>query len=463
MSNTYTVITEKEYYPLSAGPTIGLLMMVKNEGQHMLTSLRTVVNVVDAVIIYDTGSTDNTIEVIQNFCQEHKINLYLIQGTFVDFSTSRNVSLAYAEKINVHYLLLLDSSDELRGGNELKEFAKEMYTQVYTGFLTCQQWLSGQMDKYYNVRFIKNRTNWKYRGSVHEWIVDTTTPTDEPVYPIFRMLDNIVLYQDRTKDGGKSEARFSRDKELLLNEYKSITDKSKHTYSRSIFYLAQTCECLGHLEEALYYSKLRLSITTGFEEELFHSYMRCANVSQKLGHDWDDVAKWYIKAYEDFDRAEPLVRLAEHYMEQKKWSMAYMFIRQACELSYPTQLILFVDNGVYEYYRWHVMAFVASWVGKIEEGKKACLIAIEKSPTEEKRKIGQDMLKYYLDKEKDIVEIDRKDGLTPVTETKQQFFARVINELKQQYPNLPAKNLHTRVTSMWKKQREKLKGKKKVL
>ena len=88
----YKILVEKEYYELDPKkPTIGLLMMVKNESKRLHVSLKSVIGSVDAIIIFDTGSTDNTIDIIKNFSEKNKINLYLIQGDFVNFSISVGV------------------------------------------------------------------------------------------------------------------------------------------------------------------------------------------------------------------------------------------------------------------------------------------------------------------------------------------------------------------------------------
>ncbi len=68
-NNPYKIIIEKEYYPLEKNdnlPTIGLCMMVKNEQARIKVSLDSVKRFVKCFIIYDTGSTDNTIDIIKN-------------------------------------------------------------------------------------------------------------------------------------------------------------------------------------------------------------------------------------------------------------------------------------------------------------------------------------------------------------------------------------------------------------
>lgn len=470
----YKVVAEKEYTKLDkTKPTIGLVMMVKNEKKRLQVTLDSVVGFVDALIIYDTGSTDNTMDIVQNFSAKHKINLYLIQGDFVNFCASRNVSLEYADKIDVHYLLYLDCNDELRGGEHLRDFAKFFMDKPNDGFLSCQQWFSGQDDKYYNIRFVKNRAGWRYKGSVHEWLYDTKSKDGNPTHLVIRMPDNIILYQDRTQDDDKTSKRFTRDKILLLKDVEANPQSP-----RSFFYLAQTCQCLNQHEEAMYYSKRRLEFTGNqfnqFEEERFHSLMRIGNCAFILGHDWSDVMSWYMKAFEAYLRSEPLIKIADYYRLKadaemrlksreesfKYWRTSYMFLREACELNYPETAILFVDRGIYDYYRWHLLGIVGYNVNRFEEGKIGCLKAISQGINKE---LNEKNLKLYLDKEQEDREkgiVKKEAGSSPSiqTETKQQFLERIIQELKVSIPNTTIDKLQKRAVMMWKRRKEEKKN-----
>lgn len=447
-------IIKKEYYTLDrTKPSIGLLMMVKNEEKRLHVSLESIINQVDALIFYDTGSTDKTIEIIENFSEKHKINLYLKKGEFVDFSTSRNISLDFADTIDVQYLLLLDCNDELRGGDILKLIAKNFMDKENNCFLVCQQWWCGQLDKYYNVRFIKARNGMRYMGSVHEWIKDMKSDTDQPRFPVVRLPDEIVLYQDRTKDDDKSGKRFKRDREILLKDYKKDPKEP-----RTLFYLAQTCQCLNMHDEAMYYSKLRLEME-GFVEERFHSYLRCGTSALVLNHDWNDCMKWFLRAYEEFQRAEPLVKIADYYRLKagslakankpafNVWRTAYMYVNEACQLKYPEDCILFVDKGIYEYYRWHLMGIVAFYANEFEKGKDACRRAIAQNMN---REIDEKNLQFYLDAEKKSVE--KKSDTNTI---KQEFFAKTVPELQKKFPNIPENQILKRTKAMWKKHSKK--------
>lgn len=430
---------------------IAVLMMVKNEKKRLKITLESIKNFADSLVIFDTGSTDNTIDICKEFCETNKIPLRLKEGVFENFSISRNVSLEFADSFEeIDYLLLLDTNDELRGGKFLRQCAEEYVKNPSTGFLTCQEWWSGQHDKYFNVRFIKAHQQWRYRGSVHEYIKTLNEENDK--HPIVKLPDSIVIYQDRTQDDDKSGKRFNRDKELLHAEY-----KLDPTEPRTVFYLAQTCACLNQHQEAFFYYKMRTTLE-GFQEEKFHSFLRAGELSQKLGHDWHDSFIWYMKAFEHSHRAEPLLFISIYYINMKMWILAYTYLKLACNLSYPHEAILFVNKNDYEYKRWHLMGIVAYYVGQVSDGKIACLIAIEyskKNNSMVNTDLDEKNLKFYLEKEKEEqqktntkvskVQIDRTKEIF----SKKQFMEDQTQIIMKESPNLNPKQLNIRLNMLW--------------
>lgn len=379
-------------------PHIALLIMVKNEKKRLHITLESVKDHVDSIVAYDTGSTDNTIEILREFSTRTGLPLHLKEGEFVDFSTSRNVSLDFADSIpDVDFILLLDTNDELRGGEKLREFAQQEQDSDKTGFLCCQEWWSGKYDKYYNVRFVKARSGWRYRGSVHEYM-SNTNPGVPPT--AFKVPPDVVLYQDRTQDDDKTGKRFKRDKVLLLKDHHDDPEEP-----RTLFYLAQTCACLNENDEALYYYRLRSQVE-GFQEEKFHAFLRSGELSELQKHDWHTSMTWYIKAFEHSERAEPLIRIAHHYQLKQRWSLAYAHISLACRLPYPDHAILFVDKHAYDYTRWHIMGIVAYYIGEYAQGKEACMKAIAVGLN---RDLDKDNLNFYLQKETELAALQQED------------------------------------------------------
>ena len=50
---------------------VSLAIMVKNEEKNIVKTLSSCTNYIDNLYIYDTGSTDNTIRVITDFCDKN--------------------------------------------------------------------------------------------------------------------------------------------------------------------------------------------------------------------------------------------------------------------------------------------------------------------------------------------------------------------------------------------------------
>lgn len=110
-------------------------LMVKNEEKRILVSLNSIKTSVSGVALYDTGSEDNTVCVVKNFCNENNIEFFLLEGQFEDFSKSRNKLLDFIDEINNNklkknirvfdYVLLLDSNDEYKGDSPLPDILRD--------------------------------------------------------------------------------------------------------------------------------------------------------------------------------------------------------------------------------------------------------------------------------------------------------------------------------------------------
>jgi len=363
---------------------LSCLIMVKNEENTIIDTLISIQNYIQSLIIYDTGSTDNTIQIIKDFCNNNNIELKLKEEDFVNFEISRNCALEFAETFkNIDYLLLLDANDILDDGEQLLNLCIDKQTENESGFYLIQEWYTGNhIETYYNIRLIKPNRGWKYKGVVHEYIYnDNEVPTKNNF--------NIILKQDRSIDNNKSYKRFTTDKILLL---KSLENEPNNT--RNIFYLAQTLFCLKEYDESFNYYLLRTNLNSGFKEEIFYSFLRCGDIIAIKGGDWYQALIYYMKAFEIDQRVEPIVKIAQYYITKEMWFQSFSFLLIACKLEYPTNSLLFVDKYMYDYGRWHLMGAVAFYCGENykEEGRIACEKAIDVMD----KNIDKINLKFYV-------------------------------------------------------------------
>jgi glycosyltransferase involved in cell wall biosynthesis len=351
-------------------------VMVRNESERITVTLDSIKGVCDNVVIYDTGSTDDTKEKITKWCDDNKLPLYMIEGKFVNFSESRNVMLEFADDKG-DWLLLMDSNEELKDGKNLRTFV-DTYNGPLIGVHCLQRWkTSFSVDQYYNTKLIRTKNQFKYNEPVHEYIISPLASKPG----MLEKLETFWLFQDRKFDDPKSKPRFERDRELLFTEYNKNPNKP-----RTLFYLAQTFMCLGQNHIAYRFYKKRTKYQE-FSEEIYHSYYQMGKLSQALNHDWYETLTLFLKAFENTKRVEPLLRISEQYItmgenNEKKvqedtikksvefksdqiainyvgssyYDMAYHYTKMSTDLEYPDKCILFVNRQAYDFERWFLLS-----------------------------------------------------------------------------------------------------------
>ena len=110
------VITETTEGKKNKRPTICLNMIVKNESKVIVSTLNNLCNYIefDYWVISDTGSTDNTQGIIQDYFLEKGIPGELVSHEWRDFGYNRSKALEAAYD-KTDYLLIFDADDNMIG------------------------------------------------------------------------------------------------------------------------------------------------------------------------------------------------------------------------------------------------------------------------------------------------------------------------------------------------------------
>ena len=148
-------------------PTISLCMIVKNEEMHIARCLDSVAELVEEIVIVDTGSTDRTVEIASDYTS----NVYLYPWKD-DFSDARNYSFSRA---SMDYCMWMDADDIL------EETEKEKFLQlkqsltldtdiVMMKYNTSFDEAGKPSFSYFRERWIRNCTQYRWVGAVHEVI-----------------------------------------------------------------------------------------------------------------------------------------------------------------------------------------------------------------------------------------------------------------------------------------------------
>lgn len=352
-----------------------VVLMVKDEEGAMEATLQPLVDGgIDSFFIFDTGSTDNTIAVAQEFFAAHGIERFCIaQESFVNFEVSRNRALDLAEQVfpNAAFMLMPDAEWHLHNVEGLLKFcAHECFTYTPSYLVRI---LNADSD-FYRACLVRTHSKTRYVGVVHEVLMPATVakaPSD-------------VYFELKTTHYGreKSRKRWYRDLDLLLKKY----EKNKHANdTRTMFYIAQTYACLDDWENAyLWYE--RRSRLHGWDEEDFITMYRLAQTAKQLSytHDeypWSLVQQHYLDAHGmRCGRIEPLIKLADYYWDIGNYSACYMFAKRASEIPYPENDVLFVEKEMYEYYRYEILSKCAWHVQEYAMGEWATRMALEAHP-----------------------------------------------------------------------------------
>ncbi|MBP7854751.1 tetratricopeptide repeat protein [Candidatus Babeliales bacterium] len=379
MKNIYAIFILFNFLKLSADSLLVAVLMVKNEASVMEMTLLPLVDAgITDFFIYDTGSTDNTIAVTQEFFQKNNISNYVIeQGEWIDFAASRNQALDLTEQYfpNAKFMVMLDAEWILHGGHELLQFCI-MHEYDIEPLYAIK--FSGSAIDFYHPRLIRCKSNVVFVGKVHE----TTNIVAN------KKVDDVIFFEYKNTKYGyqKSQQRWQKDLKILHQELQNYPEDP-----RILSFLGQTYAALGDFTSAIKYFKQRLTVP-GFVEENFLTLCFLAQAYAQVG-DEDNMNYYALKAFEfRSTRAEPLVFLAQYYYEHEQYHLCYVFARHACTISYPDQEILLVDRAVYDYTRYALLSATAHLMGDYDLGKEATLKALQKYPEEESL---QKNLKFY--------------------------------------------------------------------
>jgi hypothetical protein len=310
-----------------------LVMIVKNSGEVLRDCLRINKKYIDQWTILDTGSTDNTIEIIKEELKDIPGNLY--QEPFIDFATSRNRSLELSKK-NCKYTIILDDSYYIHGGEELLKLLKKSKKESFS--IKIGDYKNFLKDSYYSIRIILTEKKLRYKYRVHELINSYNN--------IYINNDNIFICDIKTGEHkNRTFKRYKNDIKLLLLDYKDYPDDP-----RIIYYLAKTYYNLENYTKSLeYYSELNKlkNIHIDYQYSSLYEYA-CTKFS--IDNDIEEFKKRLVYLYNNYEkRCEAPYKLAVLYKNEGDINKVDNIISKI--ISYPKiyDSPTIIQNNIIEY------------------------------------------------------------------------------------------------------------------
>ena len=363
-------------------PTICLNMIVKNESLIIKRLLESVLPIIDSYCVCDTGSTDNTIEIIETFFNTKKIQGKIVKEPFRDFGYNRTFALnASADVPNSEYLLLLDADMILQINMDVLEFKRRILT--HDAFYIFQ----GSPQFYYkNARIIKNRLGCSYFGTTHEYL---KTPNGT-LYDIFNRYE---IFINDIGDGGCKSDKCDRDIRLLT---KGLEDTPKN--DRYTFYLANSYRDKGENEKAIELYKQRIELG-GWVEEIWYSNYSIGKCFKQMENNEKAIYSW-MEAYNVFpNRIENLYEIVKYYRIQGSNELAYTFYMLAdySRKKHSNWDYLFLQKDIYDYKLDYELSIIGYYCNRDQHNlSNVSMKLLAGSSTDDKNVLSN--YKFYTDR-----------------------------------------------------------------
>lgn len=339
--------------------TICLIMIVKNESHIICRLLDSLVTIIDYISIVDTGSTDNTEELVRSWAAERNIPCHIEHKKFVNFAVNRSHSFTVARRAfpQADYGLLSDADFKW----EVNNFSKRGLTADCYHVLQYNNYI-----RYYNLRLLKMTQDWVCEGVTHEY-----WKSNHKNWKTDKIHDTLVI--NDIGDGGAKDDKYERDERLL----KDAIAKGKTSHgllTRYHFYLAQTYFHQNMYREAIEWY-LKRSTMGGFDEEVYYSYYVIGECYQYLT-EYDKAEQYYLKAHHHRPtRAECLWRLAKMLIDLKNYDRALEVAVQGATIPYPDDL-LFVWNESYGFVYVELIHVIGKEAPELTAAAKTALVKI---------------------------------------------------------------------------------------
>ncbi len=307
--------------------TISLCIIVKNEEMCIARCLDSAAELVDEIIVVDTGSTDRTVEIVSNYTS--KVYSYPWKD---DFSDARNYSFS---KASMDYCMWMDADDILEDTQkekflQLKESLTPETDIVMMKYNTSFDEAGMPSFSYYRERWIRNNAGYHWVGAVHEVI----PPKGSILY------SDIAISHRKMKAGDTD--RNLRIYQKMLAEGKSLEPRQQYYYGRELYYHKQYKEAVSVLEQFLLSPE-------GWVENKIEACSICADCYFRLGQEQSALLTLLRSMSFDLPRAELCCEIGKYFLEHGNYHNAVYWYENALHIPKNEYSGGFVLPDCYDY------------------------------------------------------------------------------------------------------------------
>ena len=332
--------------------TICLNMIVKNEAHIIASTLENLCNYInfDYWVIVDTGSTDNTKQIISDFFKSKHIKGELHETEWKNFGFNRSDALSKAFN-KTDYLLIFDADDRMVG-----EFVLPTELNLDGYHLKF-----GDNFSYVRLLLVNNKLHWKFMGVLHEYIICT----NENYSCKFENIEgNYHLISGKSGARSNNPNKYRDDALILEKAYKDAVEMKDDIMVRYSFYCAQSYKDAGNAAKSIEWYKKRIS-HGGWNQEVYYSYITIGQLYAKMNNIESAFYYWALSFDADPERCEGIYYIIKHCREKGNFNVA-LYYYNWIEKNKTSNLLhkLFVTEDIYKYLLDYEFTIIACYVGQ---------------------------------------------------------------------------------------------------
>ena len=333
--------------------SICLCMIVKDESHVIGTTLQ---NLYDSIpisywVISDTGSTDTTKEIIQNFFIEKNIPGVLIDHEWKDFAYNRTQALQCAYQ-KTDYVFMFDADDSIIGKITIPKFKEDRYMARI-----------GKDFSYLRPLFITNRKKWFYTGVLHEYL-----DSDE-VRTTALLKGDYYIESGRTGSRNKNPNKYQDDAKVLEKAF--VDEPRLDLKSRYAFYCAQSYKDAHQYEDAINWYKKCLDMN-GWNQERCYACLQLGEMYSRQQKMELAQTYWCKSLQYDPERIEGIVMLVGYLQYQGNHVLVNALYHRWKDYNHHLEQKLFIRTNLYEYELEYFNSISAYYANDHSSGYSCC-------------------------------------------------------------------------------------------
>lgn len=307
--------------------SISLCMIVKNEEKVLARCLESVKNIVDEIIIADTGSTDETKKIALAYTDK----IYDFEWVD-DFSAARNFAFSKATK---DYILWLDADDVITKENaqkilKLKENLNNT-DAVMMKYNTSFDEDGKPTFSFYRERLIRRAAPHRWQGKVHEVIIYSGS----------------TIYSDIAVDHKSIKKEYSTRNldiyEKQLSSGERLNARDKFYFGRELYYHKKYDRAIEMLSDFL-------DDRTGWIENKIDGCRILSSCYNEAGSIDKALTALFSSFIYDTPRAEICCAAGNLFMKAENYENAVYWYERALHMSPKQNSGGFIDFDAYGYF-----------------------------------------------------------------------------------------------------------------